>query len=713
MSEATESWTEQVVIWHRMLPPTRPEEDDMAIAARWAEAVRVRGEGAGGRLVGAVGGTLVFAFEQGWIDVALDFALAVLDEAEDWNDPPGGVRIAMGAATGVIEKRDHRVFGAAFDHAQLLAGRARRGEIVLDGPSRDRVSGTFLFGRTVNTGTSAHRGVAIDRTVPKRSACRAWIKELRPAPVPPSTAHSLAEVSALAGQRRGSDCVLFRTPAGSGVPQFIEGLIEAHEPSLVLHFAGVPGGLEPLGSLRLALSREWGSGPRLEAALGEGSEALGQVARGHPVDKARLYREMHELLERLAAKGRAWFVFESTHGIDPTTLGLVAGLARASDLFVLATVTDDEAMAGAFSDMAFRSFQVPELSRADARVAARAVLGDTVDDDVVRRVAALGGETVIGVEEAAKTLVSSGDLVHDGVRFRWRIGPRPGARAITVERLIGERLENLDENPLRMLDAICVSPPGTPRLLGAAIAERDGLAAAIRRDATRRLAQEGFLAGGSQLQPSSEILRRVVLKSMAPERRAEMHRFVAEAMRASSLFPGPLSQATTGHFLSVGGDDQAAGLALMEAARGALSANMRHAARRLAAASVALHDHEALRKEAAEIARQAADEEEIPVEVGLASRTIRAILDGDFDVVDDQLDLAVAEGGDLAAAHRMRAMLALARGDTGSAFSAFEQARAKGRAKLGAEARASLTLAWILLHDGDIESSVRAALAAL
>ncbi len=92
---------------------------------------------------------------------------------------------------------------------------------------------------------------------------------------------------------------------------------------------------------------------------------------------------------------------------------------------------------------------------------------------------------------------------------------------------------------------------------------------------------------------------------------------------------------------------------------------------------------------------------------------MRGILSGRFEEVADQIDLAVAEGRDLAAAHRMRAMLSLAQGDTSAAFGAFEHAREKAGEDLGAQARASLTLAWILLHDGDGDACVRACLGAL
>ena len=705
--------TERLIVWHRLLPPTRPEQDDPVVAAEWVKAVSARGTGAGGQVLARVGGSVALAFELVDVHQALEFCLGLLSEADELGGTHGP-RIALGLASGTLSPQDGWFGGSTIDRAQLLAARARRGELVLDEPTRDAVEMTYLFGRTIGSGVSSVRGFAVDRSVPRRAACRAWIRDLKAAPVPSSTADALREIRNRAAESRGSDCIVLRGSGTNGGAAFLEGLAEELQPSVMLHFAGVPGGLEPLGSLRLALSREWGSGPRLEAALGPGSSALGRVARGMPVEKMVLFDELAALIGRLAENGRPWFVFDPLSSIDPTTLGLIAGLSACTSLFLVVRAPTEAVLPGPFADLPWRQFHLPALSRDDALETARVVLGPSTEDDVVRRVAQFGGESVLGVEEAARALVCSGDLVFDGLRFRWRIGPRPGSSAIPVDRLITERLETLDDTATRMLEAICVSPPGTPRLLGAAIAERDGLSAERRRDATRQLTQEGYLAGGSQLQPSSEVLRAVVIRGMPAGRLAELHRFVADAMGASSLFPGPLSRATTGFFLAQGGNALDGAVATLDAARAALDANMRHAARRLAAAAVQIHPLVEVRQAAADIAKDAA-EDEVAAEVPerLAARAVTALLSGHFDAVDDHLDMAVAEGRDLGAAHRLRAIAALGRGDTNAAFAAFEKAHAKAGDDIGAQARASLTLAWVLLHDGDGESCIRAGLAAL
>lgn len=706
--------SERLIVWHRLFPPTRPEQDDAAAAAEWVYSVSARGTGAGGTMLARVGGSVALAFELVDIHQALEFCLGLLSEADELG-ATHGPRIALGLAMGTFYPQGDWFGGSSIDRAQLLAGLARHGELVLDEPTRDAVEMTYLFGRSIGSGVSPIRGFAIDRSVPRRSACRAWIRELKPASVPVSTATALNEIRARAAQSNGSDCIVLRGSGANGSGAFLNELAEDLKPSVMLHFAGVPGGLEPLGSLRLAFSREWGSGPRLEAALGAGSSSLGRVARGMPVEKMQLFDELSTLISRLAENGRPWFVFDPLTSIDPTTLGLVAGLSQCTPLFLVVRAPVGGVLPGPFAELPWREFTLPGLSSEDAKSTARAILGPDTADDVVLRVAQFGGESVLGVEEAARALVCSGDLVFDGLCFRWRLGPRLGSSAIPVDRLISERLESLDETASRMLEVISVSPPGTPRLLGAAIAERDGLSAERRRDATKQLSQQGYLAGGSQLQPSSEVLRSVVIQGMPAGRLAELHRFVADAMGASSLFPGPLSRATTGYFLSEGGNALDGAIATLDAARAALNANMRHAARRLAAAAVQIHPLVEVRQAAADIARDAA-EDEVENDDGperLAARAVTALLSGHFDAVDDQLDMAIAEGRDLGATHRLRAINALGRGDTNAAFSAFEKAHAKAGDDIGAQARASLTLAWVLLHDGDGESCVRAGLAAL
>lgn len=316
----------------------------------------------------------------------------------------------------------------------------------------------------------------------------------------------------------------------------------------------------------------------------------------------------------------------------------------------------------------------------------------------------------LGVVEAARTLVAAGDLVREEGHFRWRVGPRAGVRAIPLDSLLQERLGALEEAPMRLLEAVCMSPAGTPGLITASVAGHDGLDAERRHDATVALQNEAFVHGGPLLQPTSEHLRRLVLRNMPPARSAELSRFVAEAMTESALVSGPMAQATIGYFLQQGGAPAAAAEAILVAARASLESGLHAAARHLAAAAVQTHPLVEVRTEAGRISRAAAGDEDDAKAARVSAIAVNALLAGDLEKVDRTIDAAIAEGRDLAAADRVRAMAFLAKGETENALAAFERARSKAGTDLRARARASLTLAWIRLHSGDVLASIRACL---
>ena len=358
---------------------------------------------------------------------------------------------------------------------------------------------------------------------------------------------------------------------------------------------------------------------------------------------------------------------------------------------------------------------LPSLRVDDAKYVARAILGENVDEDIVRRVAVLGGDNSAGVVEAARTLVAVGDLIHDEERFLWRISPRAGVRAIPLVELLKERLAGLEEEPLRMLEAVCITPAGTPRLLVATIAEQDGLLAEVRREATDQLRKEAWLEGGSQLKPTSEFLRRLVLQRIPPARHAELCRFVAAAMTESSFFEGGLVNATLGYYHAEGGNAEEAATALLRAGDAALHARLHDATRRLAATAVQVHPHSSIRAVATRLsqaAASAAEEEDATSGTSISKTAVKALIKGDIDSVERTIDAAIAEGRDLVAADRVRVMTHLARGDTEAAMKVYARVQ-KSNKDDHSRARSSLTYAWILLHNGNARSAVRAALDAL
>ena len=84
---------------------------------------------------------------------------------------------------------------------------------------------------------------------------------------------------------------------------------------------------------------------------------------------------------------------------------------------------------------------------------------------------------MLGVVEAARTLVASGDLVYDEGAFVWRAGPRSGAQGLGMDAVLSERLGTLDADSRRVLEALDEPLLSTTLILpGEDVARTDGWA---------------------------------------------------------------------------------------------------------------------------------------------------------------------------------------------------------------------------------------------
>lgn len=714
---------ERLVVWHRVLPPTRVAQDAPDAAATWAAEARRRFAEARGQWLGTVGTSFAMAYDLPELAGALDLSLALLDEADAALDPPGGLPVAIGVATGVLEAYEGGPVGSALQRAELLANRARRGELVLDAATRELSETTYLFGRSVGAGAAVLRGSTIDRATPHRAACRRALSALAPVPVVPAIAGALGALDVLTMRGQATDAVVLRGPSGAGAETYLEALAQDRPPAAWLRLAGVPGALEPLGSLRFALRRRWAEEPATaaEASLGDGT--LRRVAWGDVVPRAEVVAALVRLFSawREASGGdvRPWLSFDPAMTVDRATWGVVADAVEATPAFVIARTPVDAPLPGDLARLPLVELVVPALRLEDAKRVARTVLGSPDGDgqEAARRVAVLGGDSPLGVLEAARTLIAAGDLIPGEEGFHWRVAPRPGMTAIPLEDLYAERLGGLDAAPLRMLEAVCLCPPGTPAAVVAGLADADGLGHDEQRAAMALLAEDALVAGDPP-QPGGELLRRLVVSSMPPSRAAELHRYLGDAMDTDAAFAGPLARATVGWVRGEGGQGEAASKALLTAARGALDAGFRRDAQRLAAAAVQLDPTAAVRGTAGELSRGAsltpAQEGSVPpAATTRASDAVDALLRGDLEAAERTLDKAIAEGRSLAAADRMRALTHLARGDMGSAMVALGRARRIGERDPERRARASLTLSWIRLQGEDADRAVRSALEGL
>lgn len=737
---------ERLVLWHRAVPPARQEVDDPEAVAAWVGSVAERLDGGGGTIIAAAGGAVAATFDTVDVGQAVGLALALLRDAEALDRPVGGMKITFGAAmgdVGLATVGDRQAYvGSCIDRAQLLANRARTGELVLDSPAREVARRAFLFGRSVGTGAAALRGTTVDRAHPHREECRSSLPFLRSAPVANATKSALSEAAALAVSE-GASCVVLRGPDGAGARGWLRDLENELSPPLVLRIAGVPGGLEPLGSLRLALRRRWLGPKDIEDELGEG-HPIARVVVGEALPKREAVAALRKLVDHFTADGeRVWLALDPVATIDAATLEIVGALlGLGGPVFVVARLPVDARIPSVLAaGPTPLEVVLPALRTADAREIAEVVLGEEVGGEVARRVAVLGGETPLGVIEAARALVAAGDLIHESTRFRWRAGPRGGVHAIPMATLFTERLDSLDEAETRMLETVCVAPEGPPADLVAAVADLDGLAPEAREEAIEALLSGSLVTRGATLAASSGALRAHIIHHMPPARVAELRRFVAQAIARSPNHSGQFCRAMLGYYLAEGGHPAEGAQALLEAGVSAIDAGYARSAVRLAAAAVQFHPTADTRAVATRITRAAnasagrrpsapptdpsqapprislydtmSDDQPDEMPVDTSKQAIRALLDGDYETVERCIEMSIAEGHDLAAADRLRAMAHLARGDTQAATKALSRARSRAGDDHRQLARASVTLSWILLHEGNALEAVRAGLGAL
>lgn len=744
----------RLVLWHRLVPmpeepvPERGTVDETRRRARWTRAIVGRIRAARGTLLCTVGGTVAAAFDTLDLPEAMELSISLIHAAER-EEPP--FEISLGLAVGTVEEAaDDPSFpfptGTAIDRAQLLANRARPGELVVDASVRALADRVYLFGRTVGTGSSGLRGEALDRQHSRREECRRAIRHLRPPPVPPSTVEVTSKIAdaLLAGGRHR---VLLRGPSSAGARDWVDALARAQDPALVLAMEGVPGGLEPLGSLRLALLRRWGtpegvSAAALAAAVDRRAVAtLRRISEGHAVERMPTVHALRSLLTTHLEDGRGvWVVLDPLADVDTATLDAVASAAGEGgpSVVVIARLAPEAEP----PPMLLRAADVHEvrlsgLRPRDARAVAREILGPHTDEDVVRRVAVLGGDTPLGVVEAARTLVAAGDLVFGEGGFSWRRSPRAAHEGIAAESLIEERIATLAPTLHRVLEAVCVAPIGASNAVLRLVLLADGLGEDDLPRAISELRGEALLREDDPWQPTSDLLRHVVQEAMQPARQSELDRFVADAIAQTSHRDGEFVKATIGWYLAEGGRERDGARALIEAGRAAQLSGFTRAALRLAAAAVQFDESDQTRAAATTLTRAATRAIPPPVpraargasyvppapasvvapaepdaETDLVERSIAAIHDRDFEAADRLVDIAIAEGRDRCAAERVRALACLARGEREDAMRHLAQSRSIARDER-AEARGALAHALILLHVGDMHGAVRAALASL
>ncbi|MCA9574975.1 MAG: hypothetical protein KC668_06045 [Myxococcales bacterium] len=725
---------ECLVLWHRAIPVLDEQEESGAHDA-WTDDLAARAEDAGGRVVLRVGSTLAVLFEMHDAHSALSWGLETLRRADALDPSMAGLRVALGVAVGEVEQRENGLSGAAFDRAQLLANRARFGELVLDPACHAVARDAFLFARTVNTGSAGLRGDAIDREHPFLADCRAGLMHLRQPGLLAPIEHASRSIIASA-EKPGSLRLVLRGPSGAGARRLCARLIEALSAPVSLHVSGVPGGLEPLGSLRYALLHAFGTGDavlsRFAGLTPVDREALRALTEGEVVslvDATTLFGRMLALVG--AEGGKPVILLDPVGGIDPSTVKL---LNEAIDqpgaaAVVVVRLSEEGRVPAAISARGVIESTLPRFSPSLARTLAAQVLGEPEGSGLAARVAAIGGDTPLGVIEAARSLVAAGDLIHERGRFRFRLSPPTVDGAVPLERLLADRLRSVDPTAYRVLETVSLLPQGAGDRALAAIVALDGVAADELEGAVADLAAAWLLERRTEWRTTSEQLRHVVLGAMPPARRAELYRFAAEA--AAGVRAGVFAGVSLAYFQAEGGDVEAGARGLLTAAVAAADTQHLRGALRLAAAAVQFLPDDDTRRVAAHVSQTikrrereanpartsfAGESMEVSTVVGAAAtvRAIDAIQARDYERAERYVEMGIAQGRSLVAADRMRVALAVLRGTTDAARVAYEHMLQRGGGdRPGERARAALTHALLLLQEGDTKAAVRESLRAL
>lgn len=761
---------ERLIVWQRCSVSAR--DDDAEALGRWSGQVAVKLEQAGGEILACLGSSVVAAFDPMEVNAVLELALGLVQQAEAAASE-GGPAVALGITLGEVLAREGAslapvtFIGVAIDRAQALANRARNGEVVLDSVAHEHAGEHFLFSRSVAVG--ALRGVAIDRTFPRKRDCRDAMQLLKPAPLSPPELAIVQEIQALQTAEGGHRVVL-RMGNNAALMALIDGARAQVQPPLYLHLGRQAGGLQPLGGLQLALRRCLGPvEDRLSAVLGDLAldesviAALQAISDGGAIQRTEAVHAVHALFAAATHGGRdggrsvgsgtrPWVVVESLHEVDAASLGVLAdaGLQPNSDVLLLTTVSADGHIPAPLTKGAqVHDLTLPGLRMSDARVVAEQVLSLEAGSEVARRVAMLGGDSRLGVVEAARTLIAAGDLIHDGQKFAWRTGPREGGGPVSVEALLTERIISLDPAAYRMLEVLCTSAPCAPRSRISTAATFDGLDAADHDRAIRVLRGEGLLDANGNLEPASSLVRSTFRANMPPARAAELHRYTIDAVRSEPVMQDEdcFAQALLGFHLAEGGLEREAAVAFLSAARAAIATGFQRSAVRLAAAAVQLDGSPNTRLLASTIAR-AVDKgpttgesvrpgvASLPPPTGVLSEpppiglradstrigenaihaAIAAIFARDFDAVERCIDTALAAGQSRASAERLRAMAHLARGNVGDALRTLEQAagqRETPRTTPRDATADSIASALVQLQSGHAGEAIRSALDAL
>jgi tetratricopeptide (TPR) repeat protein len=729
---------ECLLLWYRATPIATTEAGARVARAR----VTTRLEVEGGEILVRAGNSIAASFDPLELEEVIDLALELLADARAEADT---LEVACALAVGELDEEGGPAEAVAIDRALLLAANAAPLELVLDDLAHERVKDSHLFTRPVLAGPVA--GQALDTLNPKRRDCRRALSALEGAPLAPGARAVFEQLYALASEPGTRHIALYCSQAHAGL-DLLERLRTLLAPSLVLHVGRQAGSLQPLGGLQLALTRARVRLHQLaDPAL---AAAIERLTQGAALSRDEAVVALRELLRRAGSNGqRAWLLLDHPREVDPASVSVISeAIAEQAGEHVLWLLAETEASlpAGLLEPSDPAPIALPPLSEPDRAQVAGAVLGLDPSSELARRVALLAGDTALGVVEAARTLVGSGDLVLHEDGFRWRTQPRHASLPIPIDALLTERAAGLDPEAHRVLEALCLAPPAAAPDFVEHVTALDGMSAQAAQSGREQLEREGWFDAYGGLGPLEDVVRNAVRNSMPPSRAAELHRFVAQALRElPALAHAPcFAHALLAHHLIEGGREQEAAAALLDAAQASSDSGFPRLAVRLAAIALRQDGSRETRERAGRVAGAIdtsspastrppapAPSSSQPPTARSSSRAparrpfepkqlaqnamqaaIAAILRGEIDSAEGLIDTAVAAGFGRAAAQRLWSVAQLRHGDVPEAVRTLKDAHVPS-AGAATRSREAIAAALILLESGESVDAVRSALEAL
>ncbi len=423
-----------------------------------------------------------------------------------------------------------------------------------------------------------------------------------------------------------------------------------------------------------------------------------------------------------------WIYIDRVSAVDPATLTVIgAALSDETVAAMLCIRTTESSVPAGLRDLkAAAKIDLPLLDPNEALLVAAGILGPNASTEIATQLVITGGTTVLGITEAARTMIATGDIVHDGTSFSWREATAERRQHLGPRALLEERFATLDTSSMRFLEIACAAlPASSAQVVDAAVA-LDGIPTDTRTRVLEALINDGLLT--PQAKPDSELLRRAVVQRMPPARRTEVYRFVAQALHTAEPLVGPSMAATVGAYLCEGGDLTRGAHAILEAGSLAADNGYTNAAVRLAAAAVQYQPSSETREVASEISRAVRlpsgpprDEDDerptIPVpEAELENpgeELVRMLIERDHDKFDALIELSIAAGGDLTGAHCLQVISYVTREDVGAAKEALESAKTSPNQTPAAGIRIAIASACLQLARGRGRDAMIDALEAL